>query len=1052
MPWDVGADELPPGAAPPLIAYSDNAVSGVRPLLYTTYQGTAWSAPGQVALAGPFPTAGDWPLFNKVARTSANGLRRAVVFDEADTGNRNPLHATFWDGTTWSNGAGAAGSHYLGVSGEATLIRSRHFDAAFEQLSGDLVVVAGINAQDAVDIYVNNGSSWTANLRGTPAGNGNMPVQGEVGTTLFRWVRLEPRPGTNRIAFVGLGHESTQTSGVVQAAIWDGDTNTFPLGSKATLSLPVTDGQNANVGDAIDIDYVLGGTNAGEALAVWGNQTTLYRAVCSAAGTWGGSGAVQNLGVGYTLRWIRQKAASNGDDMVLAIEDVNERIHTLHYDGNTRAFSGFLTHTAFAYGNADQNRPFDVAWDFATGPNTVVLVYSDNGGIRFKVSGDGGVTWTIEQTVTGAVQAHWVQLERDPSNVVHLVIKDQLDDLRAWKWTGGSWIVTTTPSLPSTNIENNSTNQNVETFALATWPPTASATTAVKLMSFEAAPSDGAVQLSWQTGSELDNLGFHLHRGPSADGPWTRLTAALVPGLGSSPLGQAYVWRDGGLVNGRRYYYRLEDVDTSTKSTFHGPVSAVPEGALPAPPPGGGSGGGSGSGSGSETVPPGGPCPAWVLSAYAQVAPSAGGAAVDCAAHGEPASVSLREVRRDARGATLELRTGGFYAVREPSGTVRVFMPGSDFSSDPRAPALPVRRALVDAEVGRKIRLVSAEAEDLRGFAGLRPSAVGAAALEVSPDGSVVPGRRAAAAPRLSRGYLPQFVARLSGSVFQGDEKSAVVEISPVRFDGYRQQLVLARRVIVRLAFKGVEPAESGSGRLGRRAPRIPSSLRETLARLYTTRTGAHAVAFEALFPGRKRELPVSTLSLQRQGAPVGFHVEPDTGVFGPDSVLYFHADHAVPSTAYSAETAWELVRSTSGRPMEVVPAPPSGPALASASARLAAFETNRIHQPALLEAQDPWVWERIPSGSVVVKAFPLGGVDLASTRPAELAVFLQGASDVIDNPQDHHVQGVAERVRDGGDVLRRPTALPAGARGAGHGAARGDERGRSRRTWATPA
>ena len=137
---------------------------------------------------------------------------------------------------------------------------------------------------------------------------------------------------------------------------------------------------------------------------------------------------VQDLGAGNTVRWIRQKAASNGDDMILAIEDVNERIHTIRYDGNTRAFSGFLTHTAFAYGNADQNRPFDVAWDFATGPNTVVLVYSDNSAIRFKVSGDGGVTWTIEQTVTGAVQAHWVQLERDPSNVVHLVIKDQLDE------------------------------------------------------------------------------------------------------------------------------------------------------------------------------------------------------------------------------------------------------------------------------------------------------------------------------------------------------------------------------------------------------------------------------------------------------------------------------------------------------------------------------------------------------------------------------------------------------------------------------------------------
>ena len=463
--------------------------------------------------------------------------------------------------------------------------------------------------------------------------------------------------------------------------------------------------------------------------------------------------------------------------------------------------------------------------------------------------------------------------------------------------------------------------------------------------------------------------------------------------------------------------------------------------------------------SGSETVPPGGPCPAWVLSAYAQVAPSAGGAAVDCAAHGEPGAVSLRELRRDARGATLELRTGGFYAVREPSGTVRVFLPGSDFSSDPRAPALPVRRALVDAEVGRKVRLVSAEAEDLRGFAGLRPSAVGAAALEVSPDGSVVPGRRAVAAPRLSRGYLPQFVARLSGSVFQGDEKSAVVEISPVRFDGYRQQLVLARRVIVRLAFKGVEPAESGSGRLGRRVPRIPSSLRETLARLYTTRTGVHAVAFEALFPGRKRDLPVSTLSLQRQGAPVGFHVEPDTGVVraGQRAVLPRRPRGALDRVLRGdgvGAGAFHVGAADGGGAARPRPGRPSR----RPRPGLAAFETNRIHQPALLEAEDPWVWERIPSGSVVVKAFPLGGVDAASTRPAELVVSLQGASDAIDNPQDHHVRvslngyEMGETYFDGRQPHRLALAVPATALREGTNEIALVERGRHRRDVARAA
>ncbi len=103
------------------------------------------------------------------------------------------------------------------------------------------------------------------------------------------------------------------------------------------------------------------------------------------------------------------------------------------------------------------------------------------------------------------------------------------------------------------------------------------ATTAVRLMSLTASPGDGSVTLEWRTGSELNNLGFHLYRGLSADGPWTRLTSSLIPGLGSSPLGQAYSWLDSGLVNGQRYYYRLEDVDTASVSTFHGPVSAVPE-------------------------------------------------------------------------------------------------------------------------------------------------------------------------------------------------------------------------------------------------------------------------------------------------------------------------------------------------------------------------------------------------------------------------------------------------------------------------------------------
>ena len=171
--------------------------------------------------------------------------------------------------------------------------------------------------------------------------------------------------------------------------------------------------------------------------------------------------------------------------------------------------------------------------------------------------------------------------------------------------------------------------------------------TAVGLMSFTGLARDRAVDLAWQTGSELDNLGFHLYRGPSADGPWMRLTSSLIPSQGFSAMGASYTWRDSGLQNGTRYFYRLEDVDTRSFSTFHGPISAVPQAdAAPAPPEGGGSGSGAGGGSSSS-------CPSWAL---AQLGSSA---SYTCETHGDPAATSFRVLSRTPRSVLVELDTAG---------------------------------------------------------------------------------------------------------------------------------------------------------------------------------------------------------------------------------------------------------------------------------------------------------------------------------------------------------------------------------------------------------
>jgi hypothetical protein len=531
--------------------------------------------------------------------------------------------------------------------------------------------------------------------------------------------------------------------------------------------------------------------------------------------------------------------------------------------------------------------------------------------------------------------------------------------------------------------------------------------TAVKLQSFSAVPGDASVLLEWRTASELSNLGFHVYRAIAADGPWTRLNPSLIPGLGSSVVGQAYSFRDVGLVNETRYFYRLEDVDASSKVTSHGPVAAVPSAGAGA----GTDGGGTSSGAGEKRK--GGTsasCPGWVLAAYGSVSgASAATASLTCTRHGDPEAVSLTVLSRDTRQATLELRTGGFYALHtlsgagEPAGGVRVFVPGFDFSSDPQAAALPFRRALVDAVVGRRVQLGGVRALEQVGFPGLVPSALGKSEMQVSWDGTVRAGRRAARAPA-PRGVASDLV-KLLPSVFQGETKSAVVEISPWRFDARRQQLVLAKRVRVRLLFTGRELAESGRASHGRRArgSRKPTVTGDVLARLYTKSLGLHAVSFDELFPGRRHGLAASELRLERQGQAVGFHLEPVSDSFGPGSRLFFHADIKAGSTDFSSETAWELLNARDGVRLSLLSAAPAGDPISSPSTGQASFETNRFYQPGLLDAPDLWLWEGLASGASRTVSFALGDVAASSSQQAELDVLLQGASE-SGSAIDHHV------------------------------------------------
>ncbi len=50
----------------------------------------------------------------------------------------------------------------------------------------------------------------------------------------------------------------------------------------------------------------------------------------------------------------------------------------------------------------------------------------------------------------------------------------------------------------------------------------------------------------------------------------------MIPTLGSAVSGVEYDFVDQWVLNGKRYFYLLEDIDNKGISTFHGPVKAVP--------------------------------------------------------------------------------------------------------------------------------------------------------------------------------------------------------------------------------------------------------------------------------------------------------------------------------------------------------------------------------------------------------------------------------------------------------------------------------------------
>jgi hypothetical protein len=222
----------------------------------------------------------------------------------------------------------------------------------------------------------------------------------------------------------------------------------------------------------------------------------------------------------------------------------------------------FETDDFWVYTNTETNCPVE-DWNWGTG-------------VGFSPAG-----WHhVAITYNGTNRTLYIDAENQIESVCSTTIEDSSSEplMIGWNyWTGG--IVGIVDEVRISEyphsacwIQTEYANMNTPTDFYTLGSQESAQTTAVSLLTFRATGEAAAVRVFWETGSETDNLGFHLYRASSAHGHFVRLTDKLIPAATYMTGSRSYSFLDTAVTRGKLYYYKLEDIDIHGNSTVHGPI------------------------------------------------------------------------------------------------------------------------------------------------------------------------------------------------------------------------------------------------------------------------------------------------------------------------------------------------------------------------------------------------------------------------------------------------------------------------------------------------
>lgn len=299
----------------------------------------------------------------------------------------------------------------------------------------------------------------------------------------------------------------------------------------------------------------------------------------STAQTMGGDGAVDllnltvNNGAGVTLmRDLTVNGALNlqsGDlttgAFTLTMPDTAASTGTFDVIGRVKRLVNSNIGAALSFGN-----PFNtITFTDGSPPDDITVTLAESSPADFGNAVRR--TYTITPSGGGAFTAT-LRLRYEDSQLNG----NSEPGLQLWRFDGAVW---TSQSPTSSDTANNWIEKTGVT-AFSRWTLAAGSPTDISLISFTAAGHDDEVRLQWETGFEVDNLGFNIYRDENGErirvNPEVIGGSALVVGPGIAlDAGRSYEWWDG-QPRGKQTAYWLEEIDLGGKSIWHGPVFSSP--------------------------------------------------------------------------------------------------------------------------------------------------------------------------------------------------------------------------------------------------------------------------------------------------------------------------------------------------------------------------------------------------------------------------------------------------------------------------------------------